>query len=146
MKKNLKYLIFFILIMAVALILQWSNKNYQPKTTIEQVTGQNQGSINIKFSFSETESVNFNHSYAENLSANLLTITQGISQQQNLAFAYKDYGELGVLVTKIGDKTNGQDQKYWQFFVNNEQPMESADKFIPKNGDQIEWRFAESKF
>lgn len=146
MFKKTNLIIFIILLIAVLGLWQWSNQSKTAQPNNEQLTGQTQGSINVKFSFSETEIVNLNHPYAENISANLLTITQSLAKQQSWEFESKDYGEMGSLVTKIGEKTNGQDQKYWQFYINGEQPMLSADKFTPKNGDQIEWRFAESKF
>ena len=146
MLKKTNLIIFIVLLATVVGLWQYTYQSNKGQPSNEQLTGQTQGSINVKFSFSENEIVNLNHPYADNISANLVTITQSLAQQQAWAFESKDYGEMGVLVTKIGDKANGQEQKYWQFYVNDKQPMVSADKFIPKNGDQIEWRFAESKF
>ena len=53
---------------------------------------------------------------------------------------------MGILITQIRDKENGQDQKYWQYFVNNEQAQISVDKYFPNNGENIEWKFIESEF
>ncbi len=146
MLKKTNLIIFILLLIAVIGLWQSTYQSKKTQPSNEQLTGQTQGNINVKFSFSENEIVSLSHPYAENISANLVTITQSLTQQQTWEFESKDYGEMGVLVTKIGNKSNGQEQKYWQFYVNGEQPMMSADKFSPKNGDQIEWRFAESKF
>ena len=146
MLKKTNLIIFIILLVAVVGLWQWSDQSKKTQPSNEELTGQVQASITIKFSFSETETINLSHPYAENISANLVTITQSLAQQQAWEFESKNYGEMGVLVSKIADKANGQEQKYWQFYVNGKQPMVSADKYLPKNGDQIEWRFAESKF
>lgn len=148
MKKNLKLIIFLGLIIIIAAIWQWSSSNLKSDraNTLSQITGQQTNEIKLTFSFADDNVVELDYPYAENLTTNLLAITQSAAEKQSWAFEYKDYPEMGALVTKINDKNNGQEQKYWQYFVNNQQPMLSADKFVPKNGDQIEWRFAESKF
>lgn len=146
MLKKTNLIIFIVLIIAVIGLWQYTYQNKKTQPSNEQLTGQTQGKINVQFTFAENEIINLSHPYADNISANLVTITQSLAQQQAWEFESKDYGEMGVLVSKIGNKANGQEQKYWQFYVNGQQPMISADKFTLKNGDQIEWRFAESKF
>ena len=47
---------------------------------------------------------------------------------------------------QIKDKKNGQDQKYWQYFVAGEQPQISIDKYFPANNTYIEWKFIKSEF
>lgn len=75
----------------------------------------------------------------------LFDLTKQLITANNLKFDYKDYGDMGFLVTQIGDKINGQDSKYWQYWVNNEQVQTAANKYQVKSGDVILWRFAESK-
>jgi hypothetical protein len=58
----------------------------------------------------------------------------------------KDYPGLGTLVESIGDKTNGMDDKYWQYKVNGIMPQVGADKLEVKSGDTIEWYFSKSEF
>jgi hypothetical protein len=53
---------------------------------------------------------------------------------------------MGVLLSQIKDKKNGQDQKYWQYFVAGEQPQISIDKYFPANNAYIEWKFIKSEF
>lgn len=77
---------------------------------------------------------------------NLFDITKSLSEKYDFQYQYEDYDDMGVLVTQIGNKINGEDQKYWQYFVNNEQPQISADKYFPPSGTQIEWKFIESEF
>lgn len=75
----------------------------------------------------------------------LLDLTQAALSGKGLKFDSKDYGEAGVLVTQIGDKVNGTDNKYWQYWVNNEQVQTAANKYIIKPGDTILWAFKKSQ-
>jgi hypothetical protein len=48
---------------------------------------------------------------------------------------------MGVLVESIDGIKNGTGNKYWQYWINGELPMVSADKQEVKNEDKIEWKF-----
>lgn len=146
MLKKKSLIIFIVIVLASVGLLFWSQQLKSVNNNFAQITGQEQQIINLQFTFSDDNILTLQHDYSPTLSSSLLTITQSIASGKNWAFDAKDYGEMGALVTQIGDYKNGQAQKYWQFYVNGEQPMLSADKFVPKVGDQIEWRFAESKF
>lgn len=56
------------------------------------------------------------------------------------------YDKMGVLVNSIDKINNGIDNKYWQYWVNEELPMIAADKMMPNGGDSIEWKFAPISF
>ena len=65
---------------------------------------------------------------------------------KGIALEYDDYGrELGVLITKIGDKKNGEDGKYWQYFVNGEYAKVGVSQYGLKAGDAVEWKFTDNK-
>jgi hypothetical protein len=53
----------------------------------------------------------------------------------------QDYPDVGLFVKKINDKQNGQDNKYWQYWVNNTFAQIASDKFLLSNGDVVEWKF-----
>ena len=66
--------------------------------------------------------------------------------QRTLATAHlelgsKEYSGLGTLVTKIGSKENGTDQRYWQYWVNNRHAQVGASSYAVQPGDVIEWKF-----
>ncbi|MBI2633979.1 MAG: DUF4430 domain-containing protein [Parcubacteria group bacterium] len=54
---------------------------------------------------------------------------------------YKEYSGLGVLITRIGSKSNGEEDKYWQYLVNGEFAKVGADSYILGAGDIVEWKF-----
>jgi hypothetical protein len=62
-------------------------------------------------------------------------------KRENVEFTLKEYAGLGTLVTKIGNKENGMDQKYWQYWVNNKSPDVGASAYPVQAGDIIEWKF-----
>lgn len=76
----------------------------------------------------------------------LFDLTKDLAKKNNLSFDYKDFGEMGYLITQIGDKINGQDNKFWQYWVNNEQVQVAANKYILRSNDIVLWKFAASKF
>lgn len=54
--------------------------------------------------------------------------------------------DIGTMIEKIGDKKNGDDGKYWLYYLNGEMPQISADKYLLKIGDIIEFKFKNSPF
>ncbi|MFH0873864.1 MAG: DUF4430 domain-containing protein [Candidatus Komeilibacteria bacterium] len=77
---------------------------------------------------------------------NLMTVTQQLAAKNNLNWVTKDYGSMGVLVTQIGDKKNGDQNKYWQYWINKQQVQTAANAYILRPNDVIEWRFSTSQF
>ncbi len=75
----------------------------------------------------------------------VLDVLKELAGQNNLALATKDYQDLGVLVTKIGDKENGQADKYWQYWVNGVKPEVGSGSYKLTGGERVEWKFEEFK-
>lgn len=57
-----------------------------------------------------------------------------------------DYADLGVFINSINNKQSGDNNKYWQYWVNNEYADAAADKYVLRNGDVILWKFTSSRF
>ena len=68
------------------------------------------------------------------------------SQQLNLDVESKSYDDLGIFIEAIGEQKNGQDNKYWLYYINGEMPMIASDKYLVQPGDLIEFKFEESPF
>ncbi len=116
-----------------------------PKTPTPQIQ-QQQVTKNISFMFvmDDTTLVTAELPWKENL--NLLDATKELATAKELSFETKDYGEMGTLVTQIGDKKNGEANKYWQFWVNNEQVQTAANNYNLNPGDVISWQFRKSAY
>jgi len=78
-----------------------------------------------------------------------LSILRGLSKTNDPIIKdliVQDYVGMGTLLTSINGYKNGINNKYWQYYVNGEQPMVSIDKYIPFNDDFIELKFIEPQF
>jgi hypothetical protein len=78
--------------------------------------------------------------------ANALELLKTVTAQHNLKLDYDASSSMGAFVKQIGDKINGQNNKYWQYWVNGAQPMVAADKFELKGGETVLWTFRKSEF
>ena len=68
-------------------------------------------------------------------------LTERIAEVNNIGFDFKEYSGLGILVAQIGDKTNGENDMYWQYWVNNKSPEIGAGEYLVEAGDAIMWKF-----
>lgn len=66
-------------------------------------------------------------------------------EKLNLSLKTKSY-DSGVFIESIGGVENGKDGKYWMYYVNDEMPMVSADKYQLKPEDKVEFIFEKSPF
>lgn len=71
-------------------------------------------------------------------------ILQAGTKKLGLALATQNYS-IGVFISNIGDKKNGQENNYWTYYVNGEFAQVGADKYKLKAGDRVEWRFGSMK-
>lgn len=68
-----------------------------------------------------------------------------VAQNLGLALKTKEY-DLGVFIEAVGSKKNGEDGKYWLYYVNGEMPQVAADKKEINPGDKVEFKFEKSPF
>lgn len=79
---------------------------------------------------------------------NVFSVLQQVAGINNIKLDYNpaESSDWGVFIKQIGDKVNGQGQKYWQYWVNGGQPQVAADKYELQPGDVVWWTFHESSF
>lgn len=102
--------------------------------------------LSVDFLFDNQQIISLQYPYSSSVNEDLLTITENLAVGQSWPFQVENYGEMGVLITQINNKINGQDQKYWQYYSDGQMPMVSVDKYFPKISEKIEWKFQESEF
>lgn len=149
-KKIISLVILLLLILAAAILWQWkvnNTKYFTAKTNLPENAAVLPKNIDINFQFDNDSKISLQYPYSstDENSLTLLHITQQISQEQQWQFVTEDYDTLGILITQIKDKINGQDQKYWQYKINQKTPLISADKYILQAGDLVEWEFRASE-
>ncbi len=78
--------------------------------------------------------------------ATVLSILELTAEQERFALEVNSSTSLGAFIKKIGDKTNGQNKRYWQYWVNGTQPQVAADKYILQGGETVLWSFSDSEY
>ncbi len=76
----------------------------------------------------------------------VFSLLEEVAKKENFKVETKFYEGMGILVESIKGVRNGSNNKYWQYWVNEELPQVSADKKEIKTGDKVEWKFAPSSF
>ena len=66
-------------------------------------------------------------------------------EKLDLILKTKSY-DVGVFIEAIGNKENGQEEKYWIYYLNEEMSLLAADKQLLGPGDKVEFRFETSPF
>lgn len=85
-------------------------------------------------------------SYSLNKNDKESTVFSGLinyGNENNVEVKYNNNYSYGVFVESIGGIKNGDDEKYWQYYVNNVLGEVAADKKVLKEEDEVEWRFEE---
>lgn len=144
MKKILSIVILVALVSIAGFLLSRQNNTNNTPGVNEEESQIEQKYIMLSFQFADDKKTEVQYPLKES-PENLFAITSNISQEKNWEFISKDYGEMGILVTQINDKINGEEQKYWQFFADYKQALISVDKFYPEAGQLIEWKFIKSE-
>lgn len=68
------------------------------------------------------------------------------AQKNDVKVEYNNNHSFGVFIESIAGIKNGDDEKYWRYYVNTSLGEVSADKKKLKRGDTIKWRFEEMSF
>lgn len=146
--KIIKFVIIALVFLATGF---WLGQSYQqltaeqspavPESARNQAAKISNLTLILRFSDSDLREI-------QNLTANsgqtVLDLLAKTAKDNELAFKTQDFGSLGKLVTQIGQNSNGQDNKYWQYWVNGEFAQIGAGQYQLKGGERIEWKFTES--
>jgi len=144
MKKNIYIIAGLGIIIIIGGWLLFTNVFSQPKieeNNIVQETIKKEATIIIDYGEGSPNS--FDIQFEEGATA--LDLLKNKTEESNITLETKSY-DIGVMIEKIGDKKNGQDGKYWLYYINGETPMVSADKTEIKSGDKVEFKFEKSIF
>ncbi len=75
----------------------------------------------------------------------LFALTKRVAEAHDIAFAYKDYANLGSFVSQIGPARELPSDVYWQYWVNNVYAQVGSDAYEVQPGDVIVWKLTKSK-
>lgn len=74
----------------------------------------------------------------------VLGLLEYVADSERFVVDIDDSSSLGAFVKQIGEKKNGQNGYYWQYWVNGGQPLVASDKYILQGGETILWTFSKS--
>ena len=132
MQKFIFFIIAVLIVLAVVVILSF----WPPKETLVEKPQESQ-EIEKVFLTVGDKSLNFD--YEQGITA------FDLLEKSGLEIETKQY-DFGIFIESIDSVKNGQDNKYWLYYVNNESPSVAADKMELRAGDKVEFRFEESPF
>jgi len=75
----------------------------------------------------------------------VLQLLEDTASRQRFAVEVDKTSSLGAFVKKIGDRSNGTQNMYWQYYVNGSQPLVASDKYILQGGETVLWTFSKSE-
>ena len=117
--------------------LETANSERMPEQTAQKmvscVIDRGDGNVNL-YQMTPSESLT------------VFSLLEKLAQRENFKIEFTIYEGTGALVESIDGVRNGTDNKYWQYWLNEELPMTAADKKEIKGGDKVEWKFAPSPF
>jgi len=139
----------FIFIGIGIIIVSWavfSNRVIQPFSKAgvgENIQETVKKEVVLVINDGQSKSKTFETEFKEGMTA--FDLLKEGAAELNLPLKTKTY-DIGIFIEAIGDKENGQDGKYWLYYVNGEMPQVAADKKEIKLNDKIEFKFEKSSF
>lgn len=143
-RKNV-YVIIGIGIIIVGVWLIFSNNNFWQNDAGGSSTNQEaaEGKVILAIDSGEGDLNTFLTEFKEGMTA--FSLLKEESDKLGFELRAKNY-DMGIFIEKIGNAKNGQDGKYWLYYVNGEMPMISADKKELKERDKVEFKFEKASF
>lgn len=140
--------IFTSVVVIILIILGWTillNKDklftFQKESETPQLETREE--VNLVINEGEGSPIIINSDFKEGMTA--FSLLKEKTEELGLSLRTKTY-DIGVLIEAIGNRENGEDGKYWLYYVNDEMPMVAVDKKEIHRGDRVEFRFEKSPF
>ena len=125
MKKFVFFIIALVIITIMSVMLYWPSK---------EIPTQDMGKV-----FLIVGDKNFEFNYEPRITA------LDLLENSGLEIEIKHY-DMGIFIESIDSVKNGQNNKYWLYYVNDKSPNVASDKMELEVGDMVEFKFEESPF
>lgn len=110
------------------------------QTTATPIADAPTAAADVRIDFGDGRVTTAPVSFASEGSA--FTILETMTAGAKIPLRFDPSTGFGVFVRQIGDKKNGTDGRFWQYWVNGKFPLVAADRYMLSDGDRVEWRFA----
>jgi len=138
--------ILFVLYIAFFLTAGTTNENGVDVDANTEVNVENNISDNQEKISEEKENI-ISYSFdANDEESSVFSGLLNYSEENNIEVEYNNDYDFGVFIESIAGIKNGDDGKYWQYYVNDILGDVAADKKVLEEENNIEWRFEEVPF
>lgn len=153
--KNLKLLLFILIVLLFAIVLLLFSVNTVSKNGQSDKAGPESGALSVDEGLDNkniqtdeyVNDKNISYSYSEaDKESSVFSGLINYGKENNVVIKYNNNYDFGVFIESIGKIKNGDDGKYWQYYINGILGDVAADKKILKEGDSVEWKFEEVNF
>ena len=140
---NKKITLGILIVFMAGIMIYLQNQNVEVK--LDQINASQPGNRYIYFTldYGDGSTLAFQQKFVNN--ENVFGVLQRIAQENKISLEYKKY-DAGVFVEKISHRKNGDDGKYWVYYLNGTMPMIAMDKMSLHYGDTIKVSFEKSPF
>jgi len=142
-KLNPKYALLIGLLGAIVIALFSFNGNYQLGNDIKSWWPEGKISSlqkEVIYIINKGEGESEEYRMEGSKRSTVFSLLGELSQRENFRITSKHY-DFGVFVESIDGAYNGDENRYWQYWVNDKLGEVASDKKDVKAGDRVEWKF-----
>jgi len=132
-----------VIIISVWMIFSDTVSENLPGTISQPVVREAAGQAVLMIDYGEGESESFTVEMGEGTTA--FDLLKDKTGELSINLETKSY-DLGIFIEALGERRNGEDGKYWLYYINDEMPMTASDKQPVNSGDKIEFKFQRPSF
>ena len=144
-KRKFPPIVTVLIIIALLALNGWLiYKNYQPEALNTQLPIVEQKEIRYIINKGEGNIKEYQLKISND--STVFSLLEELSKKENFEIKTTVYAEMGILIDSIDGLKGGTNDKWWQYWVNNNLGELAADKKKINNGDIVEWKFEVIKF
>lgn len=129
-----------VLGLVVGILVGWSYQPLPVSAPVRALPSSQADTVSLMIDYGNGSISTFNN-VKIGPGQSVLDVLENTMALQKLLFESKEYPGMGTLVTRIHGRANGENENYWQYWVNNEKSSVAADAYKLQGGEWIEWKF-----
>ena len=131
-----------VLLVIIALAIAGSKVASQEKPNESPVEKKKKNSsFTVEYNIVQSETQGAHYVVDSEIGKTVFDVLKKIASENTFDLKYNNNYSFGVFIESIVGIKNGDDGKYWQYYINGTLGDVAADKKELKAGDKVEWRF-----
>lgn len=144
--KLIIYLAVILILSGVLFLFYYNNSSFQSQNQNQEQAVNQIVNKEVTLSIDDgggQEAKVFNLEFKEGMTA--FDSLKQKTAEKGLKLETKAY-DIGILIENIGGVKNGENGKYWMYYVNGKSAAVASDKYQLKAGDKVEFKFEKSSY